>query len=122
MTTIDTSLTIVTALIKPNMEGMVVRALHDLPEFPGFSLTKIRGQGRGRGRGGAYFSDEYDLTYQVHLQLQVVCRSEIVRDICRIIAAAAYTGHKGDGIIFTTNAGTFMRIRDAGGPAEELPA
>lgn len=49
---IDGDMILVTALIRPHMEGHVVRALHELPDFPGFTLTDVRGQGRGRGQGG----------------------------------------------------------------------
>ena len=70
----ESGMAIVTALIRPDMEGRVVRALHDLPEFPGFFVTEVRGQGRGRGAGGAYTATEFDLTYHHFLQLQLVCR------------------------------------------------
>ncbi|HZQ11834.1 MAG TPA: P-II family nitrogen regulator [Pseudolabrys sp.] len=110
---------VVTALIKPQMEGRVVRALHELPEFPGFSLVEARGQGRGRGTGGAYTATEYDFTYLRHLQLQIVCRSDLVSDVCSAIAKAAWTGHKGDGVIFTSGVASFVRIREAGHRTEE---
>lgn len=118
----DSPMTVITALIKPNMEGRIVRALHDLPEFPGFSLTEVRGQGRGRGAGGAYRATEYDFAYQRHLQLQLVCRAELAPQICQVIAAAAWTGQKGEGVIFTTPAGSFVRILEAGHPTGERPA
>lgn len=114
----ESELTVITALIKPHMEGRVVRALHDLPEFPGFSLIEARGQGRGRGLGGAYRATEFDFSYLRHLQLQIVCRNALVPQICNAIATAAWTGHKGDGIIFTTPANSLMRIREAGHPPE----
>ncbi len=117
--TTETGMTVVTALIKPQMEGHVVRALHELPEFPGFSLTEVRGQGRGRGTGGAYTATEYDFTYLRHLQLQIVCRSDLASNVCRIIAKAAWTGHKGDGVIFTSDIASFVRIREAGHRTEE---
>ena len=85
----ESSMTIVTALIRPRMEGHVVRALHDLPEFPGFSIIGARGQGRGRGAGGSYTADASDLTYNHFLQLQIACRSEIASEICNTIAVAA---------------------------------
>lgn len=107
-------MTIVTALIRPHMEGHVVRALHDQPEFPGFTVTEVRGQGRGRGAGGTYQSTEFGLTYQRHLHLQLVCRSEVAPKICHVIAEAAWTGRKGDGVVFTTDAGLFWRIREEG--------
>lgn len=115
---IDTGMTIVTALIRPHMEGRVVRALHDLPEFPGFFVTGTRGQGRGRGSGGAYTATEFDLTYHTFLQLQTVCHADMVDVIADTIAAAAWTGNKGDGVIFTTDAHSFIRIREKGRPKE----
>jgi len=114
----ESGMTIITALIKPHMEGRVVRALHDLSEFPGFSVIEARGQGRGRGAGGAYTATEFDLTYHRFLQLQAVCRSDMASKICEAIAAAAWTGHKGDGVIFTTDAHSFVRIREQGRPKE----
>ncbi|MDI4657447.1 hypothetical protein K9U41_13640, partial [Xanthobacter autotrophicus] len=42
------ALRLVTALIHPHLEARVIKALHELPEFPGFSLAEVRGQGRGR--------------------------------------------------------------------------
>lgn len=115
----ETPMTIITAVIKPAMEGRVVQALHDLPEFSGFSLTLVRGQGRGRGVGGAYRATEYDFAYHGHLQLQIVCRSDAAAVICSAIADAAWTGHKGDGVIFSAPAQSFVRIREAGQPAKK---
>jgi len=112
----EPGMTIITALIRPNMEGPVVRALHDLPEFPGFFIIDARGQGRGRGAGGAYRASEFDLTYHRLLKLQIVCRADLADDICDTIVAAAWTGHKGDGVVFTTDAHSFVRIRDKGRP------
>ena len=114
----EAGMTIITALIRPHMEGRVVRALHDLPEFPGFFVVDARGQGRGRGAGGAYTATEFDLTYHRFLQLQMVCRSGLADEICDMIAAAAWTGHKGDGVVFTTDAHSFLRIREKGRPKE----
>ena len=116
----EPEMTIVTALVRPHMEGHVVHALHDMPEFPGFFIAEVRCQGRGRGAGGSYQASEFDLTYHHLLQLQVVCRSDTVSEICRTIAAAAWTGHKGDGVIFTADATSFMRIREVGKPKQEV--
>lgn len=115
----EPGMTIVTALIRPHMEGHVVQALHDLPEFPGFFITEARGQGRGRGAGGAYQATEFDLTYHRFLQLQIVCSASAASQVCSAIAAAAWTGRKGDGVIFTGAAESFGRIRQIGRPTEE---
>lgn len=116
----EPAMTIVTALIRPHMEGRVVRALHDFPEFPGFFIMDARGQGRGRGAGGQYKATEFDLTYHRYLHLELVCRSAQADEICNAIAAASWTGHKGDGVVFTADAHSFKRIRDTGKPKHEV--
>ena len=110
----ESGMTIITALIRPHMEGHVVGALHDLPEFPGFYITDARGQGHGRGAGGAYQATEFDLTYHRYLQLQIVCANDATGKICNAIETAAWTGRKGDGVIFTAAAISFSRIRESG--------
>ena len=112
----DSNMTIVTALIRPNMEGRVISALHDLPEFPGLFISSVRGQGRGRGKGGAYLATEFDLTYHPFIQLQTVCSADLAAAIADAIAAAAWTGNKGDGVVFTSDAKAFIRIREKGQP------
>lgn len=110
----DPAMTLITALIRPYMEGHVVRALHDLPEFPGFTFAEVRGQGRGRGQGGAYVSTETALTYQKSLELRVIVRSDLAEEICARIASAAWTGRKGDGVVFASPVHSFARIREIG--------
>jgi len=111
---IDSEMILMTALIRPYMEEHVVRCLHDLPEFPGFTFTAVRGQGRGRGQGGTYVSTDSDLTYHQFLELRLVCRTEFADEICDRIASAAWIGRKGDGVVFTTPVHTFARIREIG--------
>lgn len=110
----DSAMTLVTALIRPHMESSVVRRLHDLPNFPGFTLVEVRGQGRGRGAGGAYRPSETGLTYQRHLQLQIICPPDMADDVCAAITSAAWTGRKGDGVVFMTSTERFIRIREVG--------
>ena len=110
----NAAMTLITALIRPHMEDHVVRALHDLPDFPGFTFDEVRGQERGRGQGGAYVATETDLTYHQFLEMRLVCRSELADEICDRIASAAWTGRKGDGVVFTTPVGAFARIREVG--------
>jgi nitrogen regulatory protein P-II 1 len=114
----ESGMTVITALIRPQMEGHVVSALHALSDFPGFSITEARGQGRGRGAGGEFVATELDLTYHRYLQLQIVCADDAAGKICGAIEGAAWTGRKGDGVIFTAAAKSFLRIREAGRPNE----
>lgn len=108
------AMTLITALIRPHMEGHVVRALLDLPEFLGITFSEVRGQGRGRGQGVAYDSTETDLTYHHFLELRLICRTEVASEVCDRIASAGWTGRKGDGVVFTTPVRTFARIRELG--------
>lgn len=111
-------LRLLTALIHPELEERVVRALQELPRFPGFTLVEVRGQGRGRGIGGAYEASEYDLAYQRHLRLEIVCRAAETAPIARVISRAGWTGRRGDGVVFVTPVESFARIREAGAPSE----
>lgn len=113
------ALRLITALIHPHLEARVVKALQELPEFPGFSLVEVRGQGRGRGAGGTYVATEYDLVYQRHLRLEIVSRADAVDTITRVIARTGWTGRRGDGVVFVTAVERLMRIREAGAPARE---
>lgn len=111
-------LKLLTALIHPHLEGRVVQALQELPQFPGFTLVEVRGQGRGRGVGGTYVASEYDLVYQRHLRLEIVCRSSETEAISGLIARAGWTGRRGDGVVFVTPVESFARIREVGAPSE----
>jgi nitrogen regulatory protein PII len=103
----------VTALIRQHIEDYVVRLLHDLPDFPDFTFN-VRGQERGRGQGEAYVSSVCDLTCHQFLELRLVCKAEVADSICDRIASAAWTGRKGDGVVFTTPVHSFARIREIG--------
>ncbi len=105
---------IVTALIRPHMESRVVNALHELPEFPGFFVTPVRGQGRGRGVGGAYISSESELTFHQFIKIEIVCSAAAADAVSSKIVEAAWTGRKGDGVVFTAPAVSFGRIRELG--------
>ncbi|MBX9846157.1 MAG: P-II family nitrogen regulator, partial [Xanthobacteraceae bacterium] len=66
------------------------------------------------GQGGGYVSADTDLTYHHFLEMRLVCRSELADQICERIASAAWTGRKGDGVVFTTAVHKFARIREIG--------
>jgi len=108
----ESGMTIVTALTGPHVKDHVVRALHELPEFPGCFFLDAR----GRGAGGFYAASESDLRYQHFLQLQIACRPDQAGAIRSAIAVVAWTGRQGDGVIFTTDATSFVRIRERARP------
>jgi len=99
------------AIIQRHIVGNVVRALHELPHFPGLTLTDARGQGRGRGAGGSYKITEDDIDYHPKVVLEIVCADNHAADLTRTIQQTAHTGNKGDGIITVTNLAEVIRIR-----------
>lgn len=101
----------ITAFIKPHMEGKVVSALHDLPEFPGFTVIEARGQGHGRGAGGRFVATEMNFTYHPCHILIVICPDELAEAICRTIIENANTGLNGDGIVSISEVAHLFRIR-----------
>jgi len=94
------------AIIRPDRDREVVRALEDAGIF---ALTKMPVTGRGR-QGGA---ESGSLRYQelAKLMLLVVVADEQVDAAVTAIAHAAYTGYPGDGRIFVSDVAKSVRIR-----------
>ena len=99
------------AILQPHIVSKVVRALHELPHFPGLTLSDAHGQGRGRGAGGSYKVTEDDIDYHRKVILEVVCDDGLAANIAETIRQAAHTGNKGDGIILVSELGEVIRIR-----------
>jgi nitrogen regulatory protein P-II 1 len=99
------------AIIQPFMLSKVVRALHSLENFPGFTLLDARGQGRGRGAGGACKVTEDYIDYHRKVVLVMVCSDETAATVTETILNAAHTGNKGDGIVLVSELTEVIRIR-----------
>jgi nitrogen regulatory protein PII len=106
----------ITAYIQPHMESRVVQALHELGEFPGFTIADARGQGRGRGAGGHFVPTVENFTYHRRSVLTVICADALADQVCRVIGENARTGRKGDGLITVSDLGQVVRIRDGRSP------
>jgi nitrogen regulatory protein P-II 1 len=99
------------AIIQPHIVSKVIRALHGLDRFPGFTLLDVRGQGRGRGKGGSYKVTEDDIDYHRKAMIVVICSDETAAIVTQVIRSAAHTGNKGDGIIVVSEVAEVIRIR-----------
>jgi nitrogen regulatory protein P-II 1 len=99
------------AVIQPHMLSKVMRALHELPHFPGVTVTPVRGQGRGRGAGGAFKVTEDGIDYHNKVMLDVYCSPANAREIAEAIRKAAHTGLEGDGLIVVADVERVVRIR-----------
>lgn len=99
------------ASIQPHMADQVIKALHELPHFPGLTMFEVSGQGRGRGEGGAYLPTEETIFHDRRKLIQIVCADEVAESIAETIRQAARTGMRGDGLIVITDIGEVIRIR-----------
>ena len=103
----------VEAFIQPHRLSKVVRALHELPAFTGFTVVNGNGQGHGRGVGGQYAFGNDSLMYQDRQVLIVICPDSDAELIARTIAAAAHTHNPGDGLVSIGDVSHVLRIADA---------
>lgn len=101
----------VKAVIQPHMMDRVIKALHELPHFPGMTIFEVSGQGRGRGEGGAYLPTEETIFYERRKLIEIVCADEAAESIAEAICRSARTGMRGDGLILITDIPAVIRIR-----------
>ena len=106
------------AFIQPHRLNKVIRALHELPRFPGCTICNAHGQGHGRGTGGHYsFADAEGLHHQARCIVVIYCADEEADSIACTIQRSAHTGHAGDGFVAVSDCPQCLRIRDEGGGA-----
>jgi len=99
------------AILQSGAVGRVIHALHELPHFPGVTLSDVLGQGRGRGAGGTFIPDMESLFFHQRKLLSVIASDETAEEIVKIIRDHARTGNPGDGIIVVTEVSQTIRIR-----------
>jgi len=88
------------AIIQPHKLSKVVSALHDLPNFPGFTVFEAHGQGHGRGKGGVFAYDNKEgLLYHPRRVLVILCEDDLAPTLVGTISGFAHTGQPGDGLI-----------------------
>ena len=99
------------AMIQPHMLYKVMDALHELPHFPGVTLSDGLGQGRGRGAGGQYVATEQTIDFAKLTKLEMFCSGAACDELVHVIQQAAHTGNPGDGVIIVTGLPRVVRIR-----------
>lgn len=99
------------AIVQPHMLDKVVKGLHALEHFPGFTLHEASGQGRGMGPGGSYQPQEDDIFFHRRVIVEIVCSDEAANTLVESIQRDAHTGRHGDGIITVRTLDNVIRIR-----------
>ena len=99
------------AIIQPFMLNKVLDALHACEHFPGLTISDCQGQGRGRGTGGHYQAEADTIFLAKKVRLDITCGDDVCDHVVDVIAKAARTGNKGDGLITVTDVAKVLRIR-----------
>ena len=99
------------AIIQPFMLIKVVEALHEIPNLPGLTVTKVQGFGRDKGKGATHRIVEDLIDYVPKVKLEIVVNDEMLDTVVNTIKAKAHTGNIGDGKIFIYDVRETIRIR-----------
>ncbi|MFQ5466141.1 MAG: P-II family nitrogen regulator [Thermodesulfobacteriota bacterium] len=98
------------AYIRKKKAEEVIRAIEDFG-VPGFTLIEVKCLGAGMDPDRASFSLEYGEEFCATTKLEVVCLDEDAERLVDIIRKSAYTGHRGDGMIFLSDITGAVKIR-----------
>ncbi|MCB9843826.1 MAG: P-II family nitrogen regulator [Phycisphaeraceae bacterium] len=96
------------AFIRPNMLNAVLQALHEHPDFPGVTVSEVRGFGKVAGRDSSQPSG-YGMVEMV--KIECIIEAGHAADVVQIIQDHAATGRPGDGKIAVHDVNSVTRIR-----------
>jgi nitrogen regulatory protein P-II 1 len=97
------------AVIQPFMLNKLTAELEEINEFPGMTITDVRGFGRKVDRDGNRFT-ALD-PYKSKLRVEIVVRDDMAETIVDAIQTHARTGNHGDGKIFVLRVEDVVRIQ-----------
>ena len=106
----DSSLLLVTAIIRPEKLEDVRRALSHA-YVTGITVSEVLGYGRQRGHMGTYRGAEYEILFQPKLELEIAIRARDLEATVAAILRSAAAGRVGDGRIFVAPLENVVRIR-----------
>jgi nitrogen regulatory protein PII len=98
------------AIVKPNMLDDVIFALHQIEDFPGATMTDVRGMGHGFHRHVEKRQQPPTVGYPAQVRIEIVCLDDQEDEIVSAIEKNARTGKSGDGNIFTSPVDGAIRI------------
>lgn len=100
----------VKAYIRCQKAEAVIEALENLG-IQGITLIDVMGVGRLADPQSAKYSIKCVEKYSEVAKLEVVCADEDMHKVVETIRATAYTGLKGDGIIYVSSVEMAVKIR-----------
>ena len=109
------------AYVRANMANHVIEALAS-EQFLDFAIIEVRGITPGLPREAYDYSVELGEAFEAVVKFELVCREENAGRLAEIIRRAAFTGQKGDGMIFIGNIHEAIRISTGERGPGALPA
>lgn len=100
---------IITAMVQPFMLGKVICALEEMKEFPGMTISEVRGF--GRRTGAREKAPRQTGEYNEKARIEIVALDEMVDSIINVIVENGRTGNHGDGKIFVWAVEHAVRIQ-----------
>ena len=88
----------------------VIFALHQIKDFPGATMTDVRGMGRGFTKQVAERQQLLSFGYPAQVRIEIVCIENQVDKIVTTIEENARTGKTDDGKIFISPDDGAVRI------------
>ena len=101
----------IVAFVKPNMLDDVIFALHGVSDFPGASISGVKGIGSGYRK----HLEKADRTpfhaFPESVRMEIVCPGDRADEIVNVIQEKAHTGMPDDGKIYISPVEDAVRIR-----------
>lgn len=98
------------AIVRASKFEEVKQALA-LKEIYFFTFYEVKGYGHEKGESRSYRGTIYDVGYIARVKIELLISEEFVQTALKTIETAAFTGEKGDGIIYVTNLINTLNIR-----------
>jgi nitrogen regulatory protein P-II 1 len=108
---VSASMNCIVAFVQPFQLERVVDSLRRLPDFPGMSVSDVRGFGRHASRPPRVGERSEVDPFGSHVRLEIYAPGSAVSAIVETIRQYSRTGHPGDGILFVTDVAWALRIR-----------
>lgn len=97
------------AIIRQEKLHVVKNALSEIG-IVGMTVIEVKGRGRGRGLQLQWRTGKYNVDLLPRLMVSIVLSDDNVDATVAAIKKAAYTGDKGDGVIFISPVENVIRI------------
>jgi len=101
----------VVAFIQPFQLDAVVDAIRQLPNFPGMSVSEVRGFGSRAAHPPRVGELAEVDPFKLKVRIEIFCRPAELVVIVETIRQAAHTGNPGDGKIFAGPVSLAHRVR-----------